>query len=71
MAKIPSDTELYREAGALPGLTFDREWRTIRLVTGDIEVTTGSGSEMGVLIFQLAQAVSEGMIGFTTSLPDA
>lgn len=35
-----------------------------RLTTGDIEITTGSGSEMGVLTLALAEAVADGMIGF-------
>ena len=35
-----------------------------RLTTGDIEITTGSGSEMGVLMLALAEAVADGMIGF-------
>ena len=36
-----------------------------RLTTGDIEITTGSGSEMGVLMLALAEAIADGMIGFS------
>lgn len=35
-----------------------------RLTTGDVEVTTGSGTEMGELMIQLAEAVAGGMVGF-------
>lgn len=35
-----------------------------RLTAGDIEMSTGSGSAMGVLMIRLALAISDGMVGF-------
>lgn len=35
-----------------------------RLTTGDLEITTGSGPDIGALMMDLAQAISEGMVGF-------
>ena len=37
-----------------------------RLTAGDVEITTGSGIEMGVLILHLAEAIATGMVGFET-----
>jgi hypothetical protein len=35
-----------------------------RLTAGDIEITTGSGTEMGELMIALARAIADGMVSF-------
>lgn len=38
-----------------------------RLTSGDVEITTGSGPTMGILMCDLARAVADGMVGFAGS----
>jgi hypothetical protein len=37
-----------------------------RLVSGDVEITTGSGDEPGRLLDAVARAIANGMLGFST-----
>jgi hypothetical protein len=39
-----------------------------RLTAGDVEITTGSGSDMGVLMCALGKAISEGMATFSVGV---
>jgi hypothetical protein len=41
-----------------------RPARFWRLTSGDIEITTGSGDEMGLLLDRIAEAIAGGMLRF-------
>ncbi|SRR5712692_2553585 len=54
----------HEEGRAATVWVLRRPARFWRLTSGDIEITTGSGDEMGLLLDQIAQAIAGGMLGF-------